>query len=151
MEKNMTMTNEEIVRDYRAAKNKLKQVGILAELNLCKKMEIAKILLDAGEWVPGQFTKFLNAPQTPESPETQDAVADPEDLETEPIRIKQSVSVMRLTPVEAAVLANYIGDTVIDFIRSHPDVTSVCWLDMIIGIRRRAMLLSGIDDENQVL
>lgn len=48
----MTMTNEEIVRDFREAANKVKQIGILADLNACSKTEIRKILTDAGEAVP---------------------------------------------------------------------------------------------------
>lgn len=51
----MNMTNEEIVRDYRAAKSKLKQVGILADLNGCDNKTIVNILLEEGESVPGQF------------------------------------------------------------------------------------------------
>lgn len=51
----MTMTNEEIVRDYRAAKSKLKQIGILASLNACDNRTIVNILLEEGESVPGQF------------------------------------------------------------------------------------------------
>lgn len=51
----MIMTNEEIVRDYRAAKNRTKQIGILADENMCSKREIVEILLEAGEEVPGNF------------------------------------------------------------------------------------------------
>lgn len=40
----MEMTHEEIKRDYRLAKNKSKQVGILADLNGCKRRDIEKIL-----------------------------------------------------------------------------------------------------------
>lgn len=40
----MQMREAEIVRDYRQAKNKGHQVGILAELNLCPKEEIINIL-----------------------------------------------------------------------------------------------------------
>ena len=40
----MTMTDNEIVRDYRAAKNKKMQIEILADLNTTTKDEIKKIL-----------------------------------------------------------------------------------------------------------
>jgi len=40
------MTNEEIARDYRLAKDKNAQVGILAELNGCRKEDIIDILID---------------------------------------------------------------------------------------------------------
>lgn len=49
----MTMTNEEICRDYHMAKTKQKQIGILAELNLCDKDTIKRILIDGGEKLPG--------------------------------------------------------------------------------------------------
>lgn len=44
----MQMSENEIVRDYRQAKNKGHQVGILAELNLCTKEEIISILKSNG-------------------------------------------------------------------------------------------------------
>lgn len=52
----MTMTNEEICRDYRAAKAPQKQIGILAELNQCDKERIKCILIEGGEKLPGNMT-----------------------------------------------------------------------------------------------
>ena len=43
-----TMSDEEIVRNYREAKDKKKQVGILADLNVCKPEEIIEILKRGG-------------------------------------------------------------------------------------------------------
>jgi hypothetical protein len=40
----MQMTNEEIYRDYRQAKDPKKQIGILAELNQCDRRTIKKII-----------------------------------------------------------------------------------------------------------
>lgn len=51
----MIMTNEEIVRDYRAAQNKLKHIPIMAQLNGVDNKTIVRILIDAGESVPGQY------------------------------------------------------------------------------------------------
>lgn len=51
----MYMTKEEILREYRGAKQPMKQIGILADENACAKQEIVKILLEAGETVPPQF------------------------------------------------------------------------------------------------
>lgn len=51
----MTMTNEEICRDYRTAKAPMKQIGILAELNQCDKNRIKQILMDGGEKLPGNM------------------------------------------------------------------------------------------------
>lgn len=44
----MQMTESEIVRDYREAKNKREQVTILADRNVCEKEEIIGILLKNG-------------------------------------------------------------------------------------------------------
>ena len=44
----MQMTNEEIVRRFKEAKDKKKQVGILAELNMCEKYQIIEILKASG-------------------------------------------------------------------------------------------------------
>lgn len=46
------MSDNEIVRSYHEAKNKLKQIGILADLTLRNETEIVKILEDNGENVP---------------------------------------------------------------------------------------------------
>ena len=44
----MVMTNEEIVRDYLQARNKSKQIRILADLNQTTKAEIRQILASEG-------------------------------------------------------------------------------------------------------
>lgn len=44
----MHMTENEIVREYRGAKNKREQVTILSDLNSCEKEEIIEILLRNG-------------------------------------------------------------------------------------------------------
>lgn len=51
----MVMTNEEIIRDYRQAKSKFIQLGVLADLNQCDRKVIAQILADAGEELPGNY------------------------------------------------------------------------------------------------
>lgn len=44
----MKMTEADIIRDYLEAKDKNKQVGILADMNLCTKKEMAQYLADHG-------------------------------------------------------------------------------------------------------
>ena len=44
----MQMSNDEIVRNYREAKDKAKQLGILAELNACDEQKIKDILTEGG-------------------------------------------------------------------------------------------------------
>ena len=48
----MQMTNEEICREYRQAKNRQNQIRILADENLCSVDEIRKILIDGGALKP---------------------------------------------------------------------------------------------------
>lgn len=48
-EATLYMNSERICREYREAKNKKQQIGILADQNLCGKSEIIKILIEAGE------------------------------------------------------------------------------------------------------
>ena len=60
----MTMTNEEIIRDYREAKAPMKQIGILADMNCCTRKEIVAILADAGLEVPKQYQKRPKAEKT---------------------------------------------------------------------------------------
>ena len=47
----MKMSDFEIVRDYRHAKNKVEQVQILADMNLCSKEEIEDVLEQGGVMV----------------------------------------------------------------------------------------------------
>ena len=48
----LQMDKGEIVASYRDAKNKEQQIGILAELNACKKCEIEDVLVRAGFEIP---------------------------------------------------------------------------------------------------
>ena len=64
----LQMPVEENVRDYREAADKVKQIGILADLNLCKKKQIAELLREQGETVDGRFfwgKKTATAGETP--------------------------------------------------------------------------------------
>lgn len=47
----MIMTDEEICRDYRLAKNKANQITVLADQNQCNRKEIIAVLLENGEKV----------------------------------------------------------------------------------------------------
>lgn len=60
----MEMTANEIVRSYKEAKDKKKQVGILAQLNLCTPEDIKKILIEGGvDW-----RELPRGKRTPKSP-----------------------------------------------------------------------------------
>ena len=76
----MTMTNEEIARDYRAAKDGLKQAKILAELNQCSKDKIVEILLEQGEKVDGRLLQKGKPHTSPKpKPEAEAVPAAPEE------------------------------------------------------------------------
>ena len=51
----MIMSNEEICREYRQAKDQHRQIGILADQNKATKAEIVEILRASGEKVTGNY------------------------------------------------------------------------------------------------
>ena len=61
----MIMSNTDIVREYKAAKTPMKQIGILADQNLCKKKDIVEILLKEGCEVPKYYTKAKEKKEDP--------------------------------------------------------------------------------------
>lgn len=70
----MLMSNEEICREYRQAKDQHRQIGILADQNKATKAEIVEILRASGEKVTGNYKPKrveTAAPAIkPETPET---------------------------------------------------------------------------------
>lgn len=81
------MTDEEIVRDYQAAKSPLKQVGILAQLNNCSKERIKEILVAAGCELPAQMRPRPKKAQAAEQAEAvSDAINGAIDVATETVR-----------------------------------------------------------------
>lgn len=69
----MNMTENEIIRQYKEAKDKREQVKILADMNLCEVEEIEKILKDNGQRLPVRHLK--KKPQNEPSEETEDIPA----------------------------------------------------------------------------
>ncbi len=61
----MTMTDQEIVREYREAKTPLKQIGILADENQCSRAQIVDILLEAGMELPAVYRERNAGAQAP--------------------------------------------------------------------------------------
>ena len=106
----MTMTNEEIVRDYRAAKTKMKQIGILADLNGCDSRTIVNILLEEGESVPGNFLPKRKKQAKGTGPVELEQEKESFELDTtNPPLIRQETTVADLI----AVLNTLPGDAVI--------------------------------------
>lgn len=77
----MTMTNEEIVREYRQAAHPAQQIGILADLNECKKKNIVEILREAGCKLPGYYDK-----KPPKAPAEPQPVEGPEEAPAEDVQ-----------------------------------------------------------------
>lgn len=69
------MTEEAIVADYRQAKQKNKQIGILADLNQCKRSDIVEILQWYGEQLP-RYYKPRSKPSEPADPENSEFSAE---------------------------------------------------------------------------
>lgn len=94
----MTMTNEEICREYRTAKAPLKQIQILAELNGCKKDVIKQILIDGGEKLPGNMTApgERKAPKPKAEPKVDETATAPMKLEPVNRSDKAAVVAMRI-------------------------------------------------------
>jgi hypothetical protein len=61
------MTNGDIVKSYKEAKEKKKQIEILAQLNACPVTTIKEILVSEGVQFPGPKTKKPESP-TAETP-----------------------------------------------------------------------------------
>ncbi len=69
------MTNEEICRDYRMAKSRVKQIGILADLTGKPRKEIIRILQAGGCELPGNVVKKPKEP--PKEPPKMEAEKEP--------------------------------------------------------------------------
>ena len=62
----MTMTPAEIAKSYREAKDRRAQIGVLADLNACKKPDILAALVEAGELTPEDAAQLQ--PKKPSRP-----------------------------------------------------------------------------------
>lgn len=83
----MQMSDSEIVRSYKEAKDKRSQVGVLAELNACSKDYIREILQRNGINAPKPGRKSTTEPEPIKAEEPKKAVkkepADPEIVKDE--------------------------------------------------------------------
>ena len=59
----MTMTNEEICRDFMAAKNRKNQITVLADLNTCSEEDIVNILRGSDKVDKRLLPKTVSAKQ----------------------------------------------------------------------------------------
>ena len=63
----MTMSDADIVKEYREAKDKKAQIGILADLNTCSRDEIKEILIKGGV-SPKELPRNRKKKDSPEQP-----------------------------------------------------------------------------------
>lgn len=130
----MTMTNEEIVRDYRAAKTKMKQIGILADLNGCDSRTIVNILLEEGESVPGNFLPKRKKQAKGTGPVELEQEKESFELDTtNPPLIRTEMTVAQLV----AALNEIPGDAVI--LGSPFVIDLTCSHNMATGTRRTSV------------
>jgi len=103
----MTMTNEEICRDYRAAKAPTKQIQILAELNQCDKNRIKQILIDGGEKLPGNMIPKpkVGATAKPVPDETATAPMKPE-----PVNRSDRAAIMAMRILRDRLMRSSLAD-----------------------------------------
>lgn len=95
----MKMTEDEIIRDYLEAKDKKKQVEILADMNLCTKKEMAQYLADHGMVVDKRLLAGKPGKRKEEPIFIPDEVELPEELEEKFSRILDSVDAKEPMPL----------------------------------------------------
>ena len=67
----MQMTNEEIIKSYKEAKDKKKQIKILADLNTCDANIIKEILIEAGETATRVYKRAAKKPAEEKTAKTE--------------------------------------------------------------------------------
>lgn len=102
----MTMTDNEICRNYRAAKNKPEQIKILADMNCTTVDEVKKILISGGELVeePQKSNRGKKPVVMPDS--VLDALA--HELDVLDVEIKQLQGTLKPLVDRYGEIANFI-------------------------------------------
>lgn len=59
------MSTHEVIKMYRDAKDKAKQLKILAEMNECSVRDIVYILISSGKYSEDEFTEYIGKSGTP--------------------------------------------------------------------------------------
>lgn len=139
----MKMDDGEILLSYREAKNKLKQVGILADLNCVTKKEMAQWLSDHGQEVAKTF-KVEDKPTAEEIVEEETAGEFEEldeaiDEATEKVCNPKCV----LTADQAYSVAEFIDGNLFNAIRTDDEWDSVQALKNIIYAYDEMCRVSG--------
>lgn len=88
----MEMTPEDILKEYNQAKSKVKQIGILADLNNVKKQQIVEVLRNQGADLPYLYDKS-KAPirENPVPPDFETMATEVTRLTSENDRLKEAI------------------------------------------------------------
>ena len=138
----LAMSEEEICRDFRTAKDKLKQVGILADLNMTSRARIVDVLLGNGVEVNRSVIKVYGSKEAkqrlrtfeltePESPE-------PETAAPAAITVGMLLDILSAFPEDAPILCAGEGVALVrvcqeriygtDYVRQRgPETTVTLW------------------------
>lgn len=130
---NMAMTTEEIIREYKLAKDKRRQIEILADQNCCSKKDIAFLLHENGLEVDKRFFNSMAKKAEP--------VVDPD---PGPETADEAPATCILTQQEALALKEIIEASV---------EKGLCFKDMpallrLAGIYEKLAICDGGDEEN---
>ena len=106
----MTMTNEEICRDFRQAKAGTKQIGILAELNQCDKETIKRILVEGGEKLPGNMVApgERKAPKPKAEPKVDETATAP--MKPEPVNRSDKAAIVAMRILRDRLMRTSLAD-----------------------------------------
>ena len=136
----MMMKDDEILLSYREARNHLKQVGILADLNCVSRKEMAQWLVDHGQDVAKTFKTTEPEEAVEEEPEV---VAEEEAEVIEEAAEELLKPHCVITADQAYSIAEFIDQNLFEAIRANPDWDSVQTLKNIIYAYDEMCKVSG--------
>lgn len=130
----MKMDDGEIIREYKQAKNRMKEVGILADLNCVSKKEMAHWLRDHNQEVPKNF--FIGEKKK------EDCVPEEVVTKCEVIAVPE-IGKCLLTVGEAYSIAELVDMCLLDAIRNDSEWDSMRALKNIIYAYDKLCKYSG--------
>lgn len=130
----MQMDEGEIIREYKQAKNRMKEVGILADLNCVTKKEMAHWLRDHGQEVPKNF--FIGEKKK------KDLVPEEVVTKCEVVALPE-IGKCLLTVEEACAIAELVDMCLLDAIRNDSEWDSMRALKNIVYAYDKLCKYSG--------
>lgn len=129
----MNMSDNEILREYREAKDPRKQIDILADQNEVTRTEMAQWLADHGEKVDGRALRYAKKQEKVEEPAVEEADVETaeetvEEFVDEPEEIimdDESIPLCILDPGMAYSVAEFIDCNLFEAIRKDTEWNSL--------------------------